>query len=112
MHILQALKPVTQVEMLAVSLRDQQTRGARIVLAPTTVEINGRKWEKAGLAKRIPELNNTEGYQEHYYHVIQDRIFFVRFFARVVDVPEHRQDVDAIIQSITLDEQPGERFNL
>jgi hypothetical protein len=108
-------EPKTNEEVINACLRIAQANPdlpAQVILPPTSIQINGKAWSKAGMVMKIqhPEVKSGpfELYAEVYIHVFDEKnFFFVQFSAAKGDVPPHRKDIDNILRSIRITEPAG-----
>ncbi|MBI3323945.1 MAG: hypothetical protein HYZ92_01535 [Candidatus Omnitrophica bacterium] len=111
-EVLEFIKPVTDSELISgilLGLQSDSKHPATGVLPPQTVTLYGKSWKKAGIQGKFE--GKKEGlYAEYHVHGLQNRAIKVEFSARTVDVPQHRKDVESVIQSIRI-ESPGATAN-
>lgn len=97
---------------------DTQAQG-QVLFPPTVVEISGVAWRKFGCRAKLTSGGiPIDAYIETYVTLHQRQYFLVNFFARMVDVPLYRREVDGIIRSFVFEDgggkkdAPGAKINL
>lgn len=109
----------TAASSLLLSMQATPDDETRIALGIGSIELNEEKWVKYGAFTKVRLRVGDEKldiYNEFYIHAVENRYFLVQFVARTADVPSVRNDVDRIIQSITITEPksttPGTKTEL